>query len=181
MDPDRPGRLTLLVARDGHHAADDAVIALGLLDLVACGAWSRRRHGWRRRWRMQRLGSPPPDDRGLTALDRGLEGVPAEAGYVPVQALGWWMRHYAIGATRVRDAAREDLAARRFRVHVPDDAKRPDRHADDVAVALGGFPSTSAERDFVTQLLRARDRPTGLVTDDQASRTTGLGAGGSSF
>ena len=137
---------------------------------------------------MQRLGSPPPDDRALTALDHGLQGAPTEDGYVPIQALGWWMRHYGIGATRVRDAAREDLAARRYAFHLPNDTPpRPDRHADDVEVALGGFPATRDEREFVTQLLKAREKPSGPVPGHEgdhgsiSSFVAGGGAAGGGF
>jgi hypothetical protein len=169
-------RLPLLIARDAGRAADDAVIVLGLLDLVACGAWTLRRAGLlRSRWQMQRLGPPPAEDRALTALDRGLEAAPREKGAVPVAALGWWMVHYGIGATRVRDAAREDLAAQRFAPRTDGVPARPDRHADDVEVALGGLPATREERDFVTQLLKARDQPRGPVDDVQARPSAGLG------
>lgn len=155
-------RLPLLVQRDGGHAADDAVIVLGLLDLAAIGAWSLRRAGLRRRWRMERLGAPPAENRALTALDAGLRTAPTEDGAVPVTALGWWMRHWGIGATRVRDAARKDLAAQRFppRGELP---PRPGRDADDIEVALGGFPATGDERDFARRVLKARDTPGGLV------------------
>jgi hypothetical protein len=144
------------------------VIVLGLLDLVETGAWTLGRAGLRRRWRMGRLGSPRPDDRALTALDKGLQGAPTEDGYVPVAAVGWWMRHWGVGATKVRDAAREDLAARRFALRLPRDTPlRPDRDADDVEVALGGFSVSRDQRDFVTRLLKARDRPTGPVPEHQ--------------
>jgi len=177
-------RLPLLIQRDAGHAADDAVIVLGLLDLVACGAWSLRRAGLRRRWRMQRLGPPPADDQALTALDHGLQGAPTEGDVVPLAALGWWMRHWRVGATRVRDAAREDLAAQRF---APRDTgalpPRPGRKADDVEVALGGFPASSDDYDFANRLLRARDDPGGLVgpsangDNTAAAMRYGIGAG----
>jgi hypothetical protein len=175
-------RLPLLIQRDGGRAADDAVIVLGLLDLAAAGVWSLRRAGLRRRWRMERLGAPPADDRALTALDVGLRGAPTEDGAVPVMALGWWMRHWGIGATRVRDAAREDLAAQRFapRDELP---PRPPRDADDVEVALGGFPATGDERDFARRVLKARDTPGGIVGPSHngdnrgAAVQYGIGAG----
>jgi hypothetical protein len=176
-------RLPLLIERDGGRAADDAVIVLGLLDLAASGAWSLRRTGLRRRWQMRRLGSPPPDDHALTALDVALKPAPTENGAVPIAALGWWMKHAGVAATRVRDAARDDLEARRAPAH---DAlpPRPGRHAEDVDVALGGFPATGDEYDFVTRLLRARDKPTGPVDDVQARPSAGLGSsllGGGGF
>lgn len=160
MSPAEPEpRLALLVARDGGRAHDDAVIVLGLLDLVAGGAWRMEKGGLRRRWRLRRVTAPRHGGRALTVLDDGLTGAPQEGGVVPVQALGWWMRHYGIGATRVRRAALEDPPAS------GEPPPAPDRRASDLDVALGGFAVTDAERDFAAKLLKARDRPTGLVGD----------------
>jgi hypothetical protein len=132
---------------------------------------------------MERLGSPPPDDAALSALDAGLKGAPTEDGKVPIAALGWWMRHWLVGPTRVRDAARADLAARRFALRLPPDIpERPGPDAEELEIALGGFPVTRDEHDFVTRLLRARDNPGGPVPDHdmngdniRAATTYGLG------
>jgi hypothetical protein len=141
---------------------------LGLLDLVEVGAWSLRRAGLRRRWQMERLGSPPSDDRALAVLDAGLKGAPTEKGVVPIAALGWWMRRWAVGPTRIRDAARQQLAAQRFAPRTAALPPKPGRDAEDVVIALGGLPATRSEADFVARLLKARDNPGGLVTDDHA-------------